>query len=100
MSNLVKQTIERRKSFRIDMENESVDLLWRDTEGQSHKVSSVCLDFSKGGMKVEHDFAILPNTKVNFRFQSEHPDSIALHAKVVRCLEMENGRFSIGFKIR
>lgn len=100
MSNLKKQTIERRKNFRIDMENETIDLIWKDTDGKSYKVQSVCVDFSKGGMKVENEFAILPNTKVSFRFQSEHPDSIALRAKVVRCTKMGDKRYSIGFKIK
>lgn len=99
MSSPEQETIDRRQNFRIDMEKEAVDLLWRDAEGQSHKVTSICADFSRSGLRIEHEFAIVPDTQVNFRFQAEHPDSKPLTAKVVRCVELPTGKFSIGFQM-
>ncbi|MEW6996552.1 PilZ domain-containing protein [Colwelliaceae bacterium BS250] len=98
MSNPETDMIDRRQHFRIDMEDEAVDLLWCDNEGQSHKVKSVCADFSKGGLRIEHNFPIVIGTQVSFKFQAEHPESKALSAEVIRCFELSNGSFSIGFQ--
>ena len=99
MSNPEQEMIDRRQHFRIDMEDEPVDLLWCDSEGQSHKVKSVCADFSKGGLRIEHKFPILIDTQVVFKFQAEHPESKDISAQVIRCFELSNGNFSIGFKM-
>ncbi len=99
MSSPAENNIERRQNFRIDMEEEIVDILWRDNEGQAHKVKSICVDFSKGGLRLEHDFAILPNTEVSFCFHSTHPESKEVKAKVVRCVHLTNGKFSIGLQM-
>lgn len=99
MQNEEQQQMERRQDFRIDMEQEFLDILWRDSEGQSHKVKSTCVDFSKGGLRLEHEFAILPNTTVSFTFHDDHPESKKFKAKVVRCIELTNGNFSIGLQM-
>ncbi|TLU67634.1 PilZ domain-containing protein [Thalassotalea litorea] len=99
MSNSEQSLSERRQYFRIDMEYETVDLLWRDEEGQAHKVKSVCLDFSRGGLRIEHEFAITEDTEVSICFQADHPESQTLVAKVVRCIELTGNRFSIGLQM-
>ncbi|WP_068547122.1 PilZ domain-containing protein [Thalassotalea crassostreae] len=91
--------IERRRSFRIDMENEPVDISWHDRDGQAHKIQCPCADFSKGGLRIIYDFAIAEDTEVTFKFQADHPDSQSLTAKVVRCNELTDGKFSIGFQL-
>ncbi|WP_371372786.1 PilZ domain-containing protein [Thalassotalea aquiviva] len=93
------EILERRKHFRIDMENETVEMFWRDSEGQAHQLECQCIDFSRKGLKIEHDFAIEVDTPVSIRFQTNHPNSKDINAKVVRCLENVDGKFSIGFEI-
>ncbi len=99
MSDPEQDFFDRRQNFRIDMEQETVDLLWRDEEGQSHKVTSVCADFSKGGLRIEHDFCIPEDSQVNFKFQADHPESRSITAQVIRCFELPSGCFSIALKI-
>ncbi|KGJ87470.1 PilZ domain-containing protein [Thalassotalea sp. ND16A] len=91
--------IDRRQDSRINMEQELVDITWLDGDGQAHQVKCLCDDFSRGGMRIEHEFAISVNTLVNFKFQADHPESRTIPATVVRCLELINGKFSIGFKM-
>jgi len=45
---------ERRSSFRLDMEKELVDIMWQDENGQE----IICLDFSRGGLKLDCDVAL------------------------------------------
>ena len=93
------ENIERRQNFRIDMERELVNISWHDSDGQAHKLQCSCEDFSKGGLRIEHDFAIAIDTVVEFKFQADHPESRFLPAKVVRCIELQNGKFSLGFQM-
>lgn len=92
-------SIERRQNFRIDMESELVDVTWHDVEGQAHQMKCSCEDFSKGGLRIEHDFAIAVDTVVEFKFQADHPESRNIKATVVRCIGLSNGKFSIGFQM-
>ncbi|MDN3652610.1 PilZ domain-containing protein [Thalassotalea ponticola] len=91
--------IERRQFFRIDMEGELVNLAWHDAEGQAHQVKCKCEDFSRGGLRIEYDYAIAVGTVVDFKFQADHPESRNLTAKVIRCIELPNGRYSMGFQM-
>ena len=93
------ESIDRRQNFRIDMEQELVDLSWHDHEGQAHQVKCLCEDFSKGGLRIEHKFAIAIDTIVEFKFQADHPESRSLSAKVIRCNQLANGKFNIGFQM-
>ena len=44
--------MERRKSFRLDMEKELVDITWTDESGQLRSKKIACLDFGRGGLKL------------------------------------------------
>lgn len=91
--------MERRQSFRLDMEKELVDLSWVDANGTNKTKKIVCLDFSKGGLKLDCDEAIAPTTEVIIRFKSANPNSQKLSGRVLRCVKQPNGWFEIGLLI-
>ena len=90
---------ERRKSFRLDMEKELVDILWTDENDQTHHKKIVCVDFARGGLKLDYDQAIPVNTSVAVVFQSANASSRKRYGKVLRCIKQENGWFEIGVAI-
>lgn len=93
------QDIERRQFFRIDMEEELVDIVWQDQAGmeQSHKIT--CLDFSRGGVRADCEFDIPANTSVTVIFQVADPKSQRLHGKVLRCVKQDSGCYQIAMKL-
>ena len=95
MSDSGKEDIERRKFFRLDMEKELVDISWQDEHGQAQKKKIICLDFSRGGLKLDCDRAIAVATSVTVIFKSANPGSQKLEGKVLRCLPQDNGWFQI-----
>ena len=88
-------TDERRQSFRLDMEKELVDIVWKDEQGQEHSKKIVCLDFSRGGLKLDCDQALTLQTPVTIVFKSAHSNSQKLYGKVLRCIKQKNGWFEI-----
>jgi len=90
---------ERRKSFRLDMEKELVDILWTDGDEQEHHKKIACVDFARGGLKLDCDQGIAVNTPVVVVFQSANASSQKLYGKVLRCIKQKNGWFEIGLAI-
>ncbi len=86
---------ERRKSFRLDMEKELVDIVWTDKNNQQHCKKIACLDFSRGGLRLDCDQEISPNTAVTVVFKQAAAKSQTLNGKVLRCLKQDNGWFEI-----
>jgi len=87
--------LERRKSFRLDMEKELVDILWTDEQGQERTKKIACLDFARGGLKLDCDIALPTQTKVTIDFKSANANNQKLHGKVLRCIKQDNGWYEI-----
>ena len=90
---------ERRQSFRLDMEKELVDLTWAHDSGQEVNKKIVCVDFSKGGLKLDCDQSIPINTEVTVRFKAAAANSQILNGKVIRCIEQDNGWFELALRL-
>ena len=90
---------ERRQSFRIDMEKELVDISWTDKSGNVQQRKIVCLDFSRGGLKVDCDHITPIDTQVEVVFKAAHPASQKLSGKVLRCIEDDSGWFHIALQL-
>jgi len=88
--------IERRKHFRLDMEKEMIDITWTSEDNQEVNKKVVCIDFSRGGAKIDCDYAIPVNTVVTLIFRQAAPQSQKLQAKVIRCVKQDTGWFDIG----
>lgn len=86
---------ERRKAFRIDMEKELVDIIWTDAQGQENRKKIACLDFSKGGLKLDCDIALPMQTQVTVVFKSADSNNQKLFGKVLRCIKQDNGWFEV-----
>ncbi len=91
--------LERRQSFRLDMEKELVDIIWTNDSGQEIKKKIVCVDFSKGGLKLDCDQPIPVNTDVTVVFQGAAPNNQALHGAVIRCFQQENGWYEVALRL-
>ncbi|WP_206482940.1 PilZ domain-containing protein [Thalassotalea sp. G2M2-11] len=90
---------ERRRAFRLDMEKELVDIVWHNDQGQEIKKKIVCVDFSKGGLKLDCDQAIPLNTDVKVVFQGAAPQSQELPGRVIRCIQQPNGWFEVALSL-
>jgi len=90
-----KEGIERRKSFRLDMEKELIDIAWQNDLGIEQHKKLVCLDFSRGGVKLDSDMEIPVNTPIKATFKQKHPKSQHIEGKVLRCVQQKNGWFEI-----
>jgi hypothetical protein len=88
--------IERRQSFRLDMEKELIDIAWQDEKGIHKNKKIACFDFSRGGLKIDCDEPIPVSVVVTVIFQAAAPKSQILKGKVLRCLRQKNGWFEIG----
>ncbi len=95
MTNSTEEESERRKSFRLDMEKELVDIAWTDENNQQHQKKIACLDFSRGGLRVDCDNAIEVNTPVTVIFKRAAAQSQNLTGKVLRCIKQDTGWFEI-----
>jgi hypothetical protein len=87
--------LERRSSFRLDMEKELVDIVWQDECGKKYTKKIVCLDFSRGGLKLDCDIALPVQTTVTVIFKSAAANNQKLYAKVLRCIKQDTGWFEI-----
>jgi hypothetical protein len=86
---------ERRSSFRLDMEKELVDIIWLDDSGQEKCKKIVCLDFSRGGLKLDCDIELPVQTAVTVLFKSAAANNQKLYGKVLRCVKQDTGWFEI-----
>ncbi len=86
---------ERRSSFRLDMEKELVDIMWKDENGQEKSKKIVCLDFARGGLKLDCDIALPVQTVVTVVFKSASSNNQKLYGKVLRCIKQDTGWFEI-----
>ncbi|MEY8216394.1 MAG: PilZ domain-containing protein [Colwellia sp.] len=93
------EEIERRKSFRLDMEKELVDIVWTDENGQEHNKKIACLDFARGGLKLDCDQSLPVNTAITVVFKSANASNQKLYGKVLRSVKQENGWFEIGLAL-
>ncbi|GLX78636.1 hypothetical protein tinsulaeT_19760 [Thalassotalea insulae] len=93
------ENAERRQSFRLDMEKELVDILWTGEQGQEVKKKIVCVDFSKGGLKLDCDQEIPVNTEVTVVFQAAAKHSQQLTGRVLRCIQQDNGWYEVALRL-
>jgi c-di-GMP-binding flagellar brake protein YcgR len=90
---------ERRQSFRLDMEKELVDIQWQNEQHQQLQRKISCLDFSRGGLKLDCDHAIPLHTEVTVIFKIANPNSQNLHGTVIRCIKQATGYFEIALRL-
>ena len=90
---------ERRRSFRLDMEKELIDIVWIDANGDEKRKKIVCVDFSRGGLKVDCDCEIAANSQVTVIFKAANPNSQKLFGKVIRCVKQDNGWFEVALQL-
>lgn len=88
-------TSERRSSFRLDMEKELVDIIWQDDNGKENSKKIACLDFSRGGLKLDCDIALPLQTTVTVLFISAATNHQKLYGKVLLCIKQDTGLFEI-----
>jgi len=87
--------IDRRKSFRLDMEKEIVDISWIDESNKQRVKKTACLDFSRGGLRLDCDQLLPETTKIMVQFRSAENNSKKLYASVLRCEKQANGWYEI-----
>ena len=90
---------ERRRTFRLDMEKELIDIVWTDDNGLEKCKKIACLDFSRGGLKVDCDCEIVANTQVTIIFKAANPNSQKLFGKVIRCIKQDSGWFEVAVQL-
>ncbi len=91
--------IERRQSFRLDMEKELVDINWADESGKQHIKKVACLDFSRGGLRIDSDIEMVEGSDVVVTFKANTPGAQSLKGKVLRCMKQDNGWFEVAFQL-
>lgn len=99
MSDSSNDDLERRSSFRLDMEKELVDIIWTDESGQEKTKKIVCLDFARGGLKLDCDITLPEQTAVTILFKSANSNNEKLFGKVLRCIKQDNGWFEIAITL-
>jgi len=93
------EELERRRSFRLDMEKELVDVVWTDESGHEHQKKIACLDFSRGGLRMDCDQPIDVSAEVTIIFKAANPNSQRLCGRVIRCSKQDNGWFEIALRL-
>ena len=91
--------IERRQSYRLDMEKELVSVSWTDDAGREWQKTLACLDFSRGGVRVDCDMAIAEDSQVSLTFKANTPEQQTFQCRVLRCIEQPNGWYEIAFAL-
>ena len=90
------EQLERRKSLRLDMEQELVSIHWQDYNDNKQSQRVICIDVCNGGISVsaENPFSLESTIEVNLN----PTDSLSpmRAARVMRCEEQESGYFHIG----
>lgn len=90
---------ERRKSFRLDMEKELVDIVWIDENGQEKTKKIACLDFSRGGLRLDCDQELPAQKAITIIFKSANANNQELHGKVLRCIKQNSGWYEIAITL-
>ena len=90
---------ERRKFFRLDMEKELIDIVWDDGSGEKVRQRIVCVDFSKGGLRVACRQVIPLNTEVQVCFKAADENSQMLLGRVIRQIEQADGCFEMALRL-
>ncbi|MGY5451066.1 PilZ domain-containing protein [Agarivorans sp. MS3-6] len=85
MENTDLEQLERRRSMRLDLENEPVLLKWMDSNGDAQQLEATCIDISRRGMLILHSDDLQIGTKLTVLFTSEHSEAKEMQAKVARC---------------
>jgi c-di-GMP-binding flagellar brake protein YcgR len=99
MSEDNESNIERRQSFRLDMEEELVDMHYVDNAGNEQQKKIACLDFSRGGLRLSCEYNIPLQTAVTIIFKAANPNSQRLLGKVIRCISQKSGNFEIALRL-
>jgi len=86
---------DRRQSFRLDMEKELVDIVWINDNNQEQVKKIACLDFSRGGLRLDCDQALAVHTAITIIFKSANTNNKKLHGKVLRCIKQDSGWYEI-----
>jgi c-di-GMP-binding flagellar brake protein YcgR len=95
MSDTHDEKVERRNSFRLDMEKELVDIVWTDENGQECINKVACLDFSRGGLKLYCQQSLPLNSAVTVMFTEAINANHKLSGKVLRCIEREDDCYEV-----
>ncbi|MEE1675229.1 PilZ domain-containing protein [Agarivorans aestuarii] len=85
MENTELEQLDRRRSMRLDLENEPVQLTWKDSDGEDQSLEATCIDISRRGLLVKHSNDLQIGTKLIIQFSAEHSDTSEMKAKVARC---------------
>jgi hypothetical protein len=80
------------------MEKELIDIAWQDNDGKQHEKKVACLDFSRGGLRIDSDIPMEVDTHVIVTFKSNSPQKQQLNGKVLRCIKQDTGWFEIAFQ--
>ncbi|NQZ80057.1 MAG: PilZ domain-containing protein [Colwellia sp.] len=99
MTDINDKESERRQSFRLDMEKELVDIVWTDDQGHQHQKKIACLDFSRGGLRMDCDQPIDVSAEVTIIFKAANPNSQRLYGRVLRCNKQNSGWFEIALRL-
>jgi len=99
MSEILNNVEERRQSFRLDMDKEIIDIVWTDSKGVEHEKKIACLDFSRGGLKVDCDEELELQAETTVVFKAANPNSQKLYGRVIRCIEKDSGGFEIALRL-
>lgn len=99
MNDYEEQQSDRRKAMRLDMEKELIDIQWTNEQGKKLTKKIACLDFSKGGLRLDCDQAIPLDTHTTVVFQAAAKNSQQLSGRVIRCIQQDNGWFEIALRL-
>jgi hypothetical protein len=81
------------------MEKELVEIIWTDERGQEHSKKIACLDFSRGGLKLDCDENLPVNAAVTVVFKSASASSQKLYGKVLRSIKQQSGWFEVALTL-
>jgi hypothetical protein len=99
MTDVNDDELERRQSFRLDMEKELVDIVWTDVAGHQYQRKISCLDFSRGGLRLGCDQPIDVSAEVTIIFKAANPNSQRLYGRVIRCRKLDNGWYEVAVRL-
>ncbi|GDY27664.1 MULTISPECIES: PilZ domain-containing protein [unclassified Agarivorans] len=85
MENTELEQLDRRRSMRLDLENEPVKLMWKNSDGEAESIEATCIDISRRGLLIMHSDDLQIGTKLIIKFATEHADATEMKAKVARC---------------
>lgn len=90
------EQMERRRSLRLDMEQELVTIQWLDQLGNEHLEQMVCIDICNGGIAIESNTILSVESTVDVIINPGDTQSPKHTAQIIRCNEQPSGCFHIG----